>query len=886
MRGERGYRRYLRVWLRRQEDVDRELDEEIEAHLAMRTDDLVRLGETPERARAEALRRFGDMAEARQRLRESARAREGRLMRGALLDDVRRDVLLGLRQARRSPGFSALAVATFALGIGLTTTMFTIVDRVLIRPLPFPGADRLVTLMSVDSAGNEFAQVSMGNWVDWREQSRSLEASALLRGWPMTLVSGEEAYQVNGQVVVGEFFDVLRPRMHIGRGFTVEEVQAGTPLTVVSEHFWRNRMAADTALGSITVDGRTVQVVGVIARGREYPAGTDVWRGGAPQKEGGGQRNNVNWQAIGRLRAGVTAVQARAELDRIALGIRESDPAGIYSYGVGVEPLHDQVVGDASRSLLLLMGGVSFVLLIACANLAGLGLARSSGRAPEVAMRMALGAGRWRVLQQLVTEVLVLALAGGLLGIGIAWGSARAVVSRFGAEIPRAVEIGVDARVIAVAILVTTLAGLLAALAPALKASRVPLRTLIGSERSAVRGGHNLPGAALVSGEIALALLLATTSTLLIRSFRAVLDQDLGFETEGIVTVDVVLASSRYTSDAERRALYWEELLERARQLPGVRSAGLGNWIPTGSAGATFLELDGVHDDRAGAGYRIVSDDYFRTLGIRLLAGRSFEATDAFGGERVALVNRSLAERYWPGESALGKRMRAVSMESEVAGGAEWLRIVGVVGDVRHWGHEEQPMPEMYVLHRQLRTSLTMAMTLVVGAEPRRTGEIHRAVRAEAASIDPVLAPQVSLLERRVGGLLAARRLTMTVLSGFGALALVLAAIGVYGLISFAVAQRTREIGVRAALGARRSGIVRLMLANALHVVGIGTIVGLVAAFWVNRLMSGLLFGVTPADLPSYLVAALTIAIASALAAFLPAWRASRLDPLVALRQK
>jgi predicted permease len=868
----------------RSADAERELAEEIEAHLAMRAEDLVRAGRTPEEARREAERRFGDVVEARRRLGESARGRSARLARGAWLDGVRRDVRQGMRQAWRLRGFSVLSVLTFALGIGLTTAMYTIVDRVLLRALPYPDADRLVLLQSVDSLGAAYPVVSMGNWVDWQERSRLLQASALWSYRAVTVVQAGDAFRAAGAAVAGPFFAVLRSPLVLGRPFRVDEMQSGAAVAVVSERFWRGRMGGSATLGVVQLADRAVEVVGVIAAGHEFPAGTDIWLGWPSRVERGGMRNNVNWSAVGRLRPGITIEAAQSELSAIARGIHAADPAALYSYGVSVVPLQQMVVGDASGSLLLLIGGVFFVLLVACANLAGLGLARASTRTTEISLRMALGAGRARVLQQLVTEVLVLAVVGGMVGIAFAAWATRLIVLRFGSRLPRAAEISLDGRVLLVALALTLLAGVLAAAAPALRASSVSLRAPLGSERSTVRGGRGLPGAVLVASEIALALLLLTGGGLLIRSFRAVVGRDLGYNAADVLTADIALSSPRFRSDSLARPAYWEALLERARRLSGVRAAAVVNAIPGTGAPGTFVEIEGNADARIGAGYRVVSDDYLATMGIALLAGRAFAATDFRGSERVALVNHRFAEQNWPGRNPLGRLVRAVSQEGILPGGAPWLRVVGVVDDIRHWGYETETEPELYVSYRQV-PSHTSSMTLVVRTDTRGGSRLAEAMRAELRALDPTVVAELGLLSARVDGLLFVRRLTMAVLTAFALLALGLAAIGVYGLTSFAVAQRTREMGVRAALGATRTGLLGLMLRSALGVVGTGALAGLLASFALTRVMVNMLFGVRPLDPLTSTAALLLLLSAAVLAALLPSWRAARTDPLVALRQ-
>ncbi len=877
-------RRLFRLFGAGRADIERELDEEIGAHIALRADDLVRSGMDPDAARAEAERRFGHRADVVRDLRQSARRRTRRLSRREMLHAIRSDVRGGVRNMAKAPGFAAVAVLTLALGIGLTTTMVAIVDPVLLRPLSFPESDRLVSLQSVDSIGNEFPWVSMGNWVDWHEQSRSLTATALIRasGTMATVRTGDEAERVPSALVAGPFFDVLRPRWIAGRGFTVEESQSGAGVAVVSERFWRTRLGGARDLPLLDVDGGRVQVVGVIAQGDTWPESAEVWRGTRYAAESGGQRNNVNWFAIGRLEPGVTPASARAELTGIAQRIRVAEPEALYSWGVGVIPLRDELVAPAASSLWLLLGAVGLVLLVACVNLAGLGLARVSGRSGDIAIRLALGARRGRVIQQLVTEGLVPAIAGGALGVVAAAWATNLLAVRLAAALPRSEHIGVDLRVVGVITVVTVLAGVLASIVPAVRISRVPLRSLTGSARGGVRGGRMLPGAALVGAQFALTLILLTTGALLVRSFAAVVSRDLGFEPRGVVTAGIALTSERYAGpDRETRSAYWRELVQRVEVAPGVHDAAVGNWVPGGDSGNGFIEIDGVHAPGAGAEYHVISEDYFAALGIPVLAGRAFEAADGSGTERVVIVSRTLADRYWPAGDALGQRIRALSQEGYI--GAPWLRVIGVVGDVRHHGHESDAAPGMYVAQRQVAT-YDAALTLVVRGDAGSTRALMETVRAAIRDLDPAIGAVIEPLDARMARHLDQRRMTMAVLTVFSGLALGLAALGLYGLIAFAVTQRTREIGVRAALGARQLRIVRMMITNALGVVVVGGAAGLLGSWWTVRLMRGLLVDVAPLDPIAWIGALGVMVIVSIAAALVPSLRAARIDPLEALR--
>ena len=863
----------------RGKDVRRELDEELESHVEMRAAELERQGLTPAAARAEAERRLGS----RQALYATARERAGRVRRAEWHDSLRADVVLTARRAARSPGSTLLALLTFALGIGLTTAGFTVIDHVLLRPLPQPRSEELVALQSVDSLGNAFARVSASSWREWKSATRTLAATALHNGKDFTFGMGRGATLVRGEFASGGFFDALGVPFVLGRAFTDEEVHDGRTLAVVSEALWRGQLGARRDLPvAAMIDGFPYEVIGVVPDGQGYPSDAALWVGyEATPNTDPASHTWINFNAIARLAPGATAAAATAELSAVARGIRAANPQAIYAFGVSVVPLRDLLVRDARQYLYLLAGAVGFLLLIACANLAGLGFARAASRTDEMGVRAALGAGRGRLIRQLLTESVALALVGGACGVLLAWWATRLLALHAAGTIPRVTEVTLDVRVLAFAAGVSVLAGVAAGVLPALRATALSAR----SGRGSVRGGRRLPGGALVALEAAVALVLLTGGTLLTRSFRTVLARDLGYQTEGVITAGLGLPMLRYTDD-DARLRFWDELRDRLARTPGVAAVGFANRVPGGLDGRGFIELEGRPrdlTDQIGAGYRVVSDDYFDVLGIPVIAGRAFDETDRAHTERVVIVNQAMARTYWPGESPLGKRVRAVSMEYLER--APWLTVVGVVGDIRHGGHEDVPEAEMYTLYRQV-PSWSPVMTVVARAQTGLSaGVLANRVRDAVVEQDPDLAPAIDVLDERLGGLMAERRFVMSVLSSFALLALVLAAVGLYGLLSFAVAQRTREIGLRAALGARRAGILRLMLGSALRVVGVGVAAGVIAAFWLTRTMRALLVDIEPHDPLSFLAAATVLVLVTIAAAALPAWRAARVDPLRALRE-
>ncbi|HSM03980.1 MAG TPA: ADOP family duplicated permease [Longimicrobiales bacterium] len=876
------HRRIFRLRRTRRDDLRDELDEEIRTHLELREEEYRARGMCPEEARAEAERRFGDLEAARRALYASARRREARLEVRRWLDALVRDVRLSLRKMARAPGYAAVSVAILALGISLTTVMFALVDQVLLRPLPFPEPDRLVSLQSVGEGGEPYPQVSMANWFDWRETSTTLAATGIVREDRVTVGLGGDAFRATVAGVGGDFFQVFRPRMLTGRALSFDDGQEIRLVTVLSSTFAAARFgSAEQAMGrTVTISGRTYEVVGVVDRYEAFPERSDLWVAFFVNPGSGTLRNNVNFQAFGRLEPDADLERTRLGLDAVARGIRETDPEGAFhSHGVGVLPLREVVVADAADTLWLLMTAVLAVLVLACANLAGLGLARARSRASEVSLRRALGSGRGAIVRQLLIEHLGMAAVGGLLGLAVAWLVGGAVFDLLAAELPRAAELGLDLRVALFAGALTVGAGLLAGIGPALRTSK-----LTGGARGAVRGGRGLPGGMLVATEVGLALAILIGGGLLLRSLRAVTDRDLGYDPAGVAVADVDLNGEEYRSGL-LAAEYWRALLGDLNGRPGVESAAVANWIPTGNGGTAFLSFPENPEPDFGGGYRVVSDRYFETLGISLRAGRTFDARDDLGTERVVVVNRALAERAWPDEDPLGRSIAAPSMEDWLYedGPAPWLTVIGVVDDIRHGGHEADVRPELYVLYRQV-PRWTRGMNVVIRSADASRAEVPALLRNLIRSPDPSLAVEVGWLEERVADRLRERVWTQRILGGFGLAALALACLGIYGLVAHGAAQRTREIAVRAALGAPRTGLLRLMLMGAGKVIAIGTAAGLVAAYGITGLLESLLVDVPATDPLTFAAAVVLLGGVGMLAALLPSLRAARLDPTTALR--
>ena len=865
------------------------MDEEIETHLALRVADLVAAGMDPDDARTEAARRFGTagLDQARRELRRGARRRAASGGHWLRLESIVSDLTVAWRQARRAPGFTAVTIITLALAIGVTTATFTLVRSVLLRPLPLREPGRLVTLAGMDSLHNTVSVVSSGNWLDWQRESRTIESTALHMEKRYAVRTDGPPRRVPTDLVSADFFRMLGTRFLAGRSFTMAEVQAHEPVAVVSESFWRHWLAAEPSLARpAEIEGTRYRIVGVVRAGDEFPAGNQVWIPLPFAPEHGAMRNNINWQGLARLRPGVHREQAQAELSTIALRIHALEPEALYSYGVVVAPLLDSVLGEAPRYLGLVMVAVLLVLLAACSNLAAMHLARGMARFKETAVRAALGATQSRLTQIVLVEQGLTAAVGGLAGVLLAYTAVGFVIRRWGEDIPRAEEVHIDWMVIVFAILASVLAGLLTGLAPARQASRPVLTGLTGAGgRGQVQGGRGLPGAPLLVAQVALAMVLLTGAGLLIRSLRILLGRDLGFRTN-VITVDATLSADGYWKDPKRMVAYWDELIAGLSAVPGVQFVGAANWVPlVGMAGTGAVELEGQNPGCPEAGYRVVSEGYHQALDIPLVAGRWFGPGDLAAGERVVLANRQAAARCWPGENPLGKRIRARSFEDYYSGGtAPWLTVVGVVGDIRHWGPDIEPRPELYVLFRQI-PQYAFGMTAVVrGRGP--PDQLSSAVGRRAEQVDPRIAIELGTLEKALAGGLSQRRLVVTLLSGFGGFALVLTAVGLYGLLAFSVARRTRELAVRAALGAGRWRLIRTVIANSLGVVLIGTILGLAAAAGLTRFMTTLLVEVTPLDPVTLVAAGALILAVSLIAILIPAVRATRLDPAAALQSE
>ncbi|MGE0552597.1 MAG: ADOP family duplicated permease [Gemmatimonadales bacterium] len=879
--GSRGHRKLFR--LGRDETPEREMDEELETHLELRVADLIRQGVAEAEARRLARERFGpDFDAARRELRRGARRRAQVKSRWARLEGLLADLRLAIRRARQAPGFTAIAVAILALGLGATTAAFTLTRSILLKPLPFPAPDELVWLSGVDSSGAKIEVVSAGNWHDWRAGSRSLSSTGLFQPRRYAIDGPAGPVRVPAADVSVGFFETLEPRFLRGRGFSETEIEALEPVAVVSERLWRRLFGEDSSPArSVEIEHRPHRVVGVVRTGQEFPMGTELWLPVRLRPEHGSMRNNINWMAVARLTPDATIARAESELTGIAQAIRAAEPEAIYSYGVRVDPLIATVVGDAGSYLGILMAAVALVLLVACSSLAGAHLARGQGRRREMAVRAALGAGRSRLGTQVAVEHGVLSLAGGALGLLLAWLVVGLAVRQLGATIPRVEEVRIDGTVVAFALALAVAVGLLTSLAPIRLATGAASAEAGRGGRGLVGGGRGLPGGRLLALEVALALVLLAGAGLLIRSFAALASRELGFD-PNVATASATLTGDRYR-DSTAITAYWDRLVAELRGIPGVDAAGAANWVPLGMSGKSFVEVERGAGSCTDLGYRVITEGYPEALGIPLLAGRPFGPGDGPFDERVVLINQAAARECWPGEYPIGRRVRAPSFEGWLHGGvAPWLTVVGIIGDVRHYGPGFDAEAEMYVLHRQI-PRLATAMTAIARGR-MRASTLAAAVTERARLVDPATAVEVGTLDASLSAQLSTRTTLMTLVSGFGLFALGLTAVGLYGLLAYSVGQRTRELAVRAALGASRGALVREVVAAGARVVIAGVALGLVAAAGLTRYLASQLVEVTPLDPPSF-AGALGVLLLVALAAIaIPALCGTRLDPAVALR--
>ncbi len=800
------------------------------------------------------------------------------------------DLRYGARMLMKKPGFTLIAVMTLSLGIGANTAIFSVVHAALLRPLPYEEPDRLVMIWERNlSRGLEQSQASPVTYCDWREQKHLFDKIA---GWWYPQVNltdtGVEPQRVRAIDVTDGFFDVLGARPIIGRGFQPgEDRPGGERLAVIGHELWRSRYNSDpNILGkAVALDGRSYSVIGVMSPGFNYPNATEVWctLGWEPRQH---SRNARFFEVVARLKPGVTTRQAQAEMNALSTRIAQENPQSNKDWGAVAVSLRDQLVGDFRLALLVLSGAVGLVLLIACGNVANLLLARAGAREKEVAIRLAIGATRGRLLRQLLTESVLLALLGGVIGLLVAAWGADVLLKLNPVEIPRTGNLSVNAPILAFTLGVSLLTGLIFGVVPALSASRSDLnRTLKEGGRDSQTGGGRIRGA-LVIAELATAMILLVGAGLLLKSFMRLQLADAGFNPANVLTFNLQLPFSSYRDYRQVSELY-SALIARLKSLPGAQSADAAGFLPLEGGWPTKFLIQGrpaTQGEEPVAQHRPVSEGYFQTMGIPLLRGRRFDERDQADAPGVVIINEALQRRYFPNEDPVGKRVTTLARQygplGRVMPASLEMEIVGVVGNEKNSSLSKTAEPAVYFSHRQFSYR---SMSVVVRAQAAPLSLVN-AVQNEVWALDRNLpVSNIKTMEQRLGESIAQPRFNALLLGLFAALALLLAAVGVYGVISFTVRQRTHEIGVRMALGASAGDILKMVVGQGLTLTLTGVSLGLLGSFGLTRLISGLLYGVGATDPLTFIAMPALLALAALLACYIPARRATKVDPMVAL---
>ncbi len=869
-----GWMRYLRRarW-------DEERERELQAYLEIETDENIARGMTPEEARYAARRKLGNPTLIREEIY--------RMNSLTFIESLWQDVRCGLRMLRKNAGFAMVAVLTLALGIGANTAIFSVIHAVLLSPLPYDHPDRITLVReSNPSKGFEQFSVSPPNYMDWKNAAGAFEQMASMSRGQFSYTGGAEPERLVGARVAASFFSVLGAQPELGRTFLPEDDVVGKAGVVVLSHgLWTQHFGSDPQVigKSLTLDGESYRVIGVMRNGFQFPRGVQLWlpsefdeRSLSPRARGAHYLT-----VIARLKPGASIDQAQAEMVAISKRLEQLYPGTNTGWTSKVVALNEATVGNIRPTLLVLFGAVGFLLLIACANVANLLLARATARQREIAIRFSLGASRLRIARQLLTESILLSGIACALGLLLAEWAMRALRTLPPSTLPRAESIGLDLPVLGFAAGVAVLTALLFGFAPALQITRgAPSETLKEGGRTASAGRHGVRGA-LVVLETTLALVLLVGSGLLFKSFLRLQTVDPGFQSENILTANISLPKSKYSTDAQT-IQFFDRVLERMQAVPDVKEAAVASGNPIDGSNLSFVfatkELQALAPaDQPSAGYYVVSPNYFHTLGIPLLVGRYFTQGDSAGSPRVAIISQAVAQRFFHDRSPIGQTIKI----GVGAGDPPWREIVGVVGDVKDDGLGEAATMTVYEPCTQQVWS-SMSLFLRSDSDPSHLASV---LRSQVMSVDkdqPVA--EVATGEQLMSQAVAQPQLRTLLLSLFAGLALVLASLGIYGVMSNMVAQRTHEIGVRMALGAGQRSVLRLVLSNGMRLTLLGIALGTAGAFALTRLMKSFLFQVTPTDPATFLEVALFLFAVALLASYIPARRATRVDPVVALR--
>ena len=816
------------------------------------------------------------------------------------LESFARDVRYVTRALLRTPTFFAVTVVTLALGIGATTAIYSVIDGVLLRPLPYPDADRIVQLWQVGEKGGR-GQVSEPNYEDWKVGTRSFSAMTEFADWGITSVAGaSEPVRARVAVVGGDFLRILRVQPIRGRSFVAEEQRAGgVPAALVSERFWKRYLGerSDLSGTTLTFEGTSFPVVGVLPAAVDFPLGADLWiaRGFVPRNP---SRTGHNWQAIARVADGISVEQANREISALSRRLKQQYGDETWMYDAVAVPLREQLTGKARPMLLLLLAASAFLLAIACANVVNLLVARAAAREGELAVRLALGAGRGRIAQQFIAEALVLAVTGGVLGVVLATLGVKALLALEPGNLPRAGQVGVDWRVLAFALALSVLVAAVLGLLSALRGSRGDLKQAMAQAQRTQAGAgasYRVRGA-LVIAQVALTLVLLVGAGLLARSFLRLAQVDPGYRTERALVLDISASVPDGPSGMQERIRLYDEITARLTALPGVSAVGGVNSFPlTGGnhANGTFIvmsrpdeQLDqsrasAIMNDPSRSGdaeFRVAGPGYFKAMNIPVIRGRVFEDRDGRDAPHVGVISAALAKEKWPNEDPIGKIIQYGNMDGDL----HPFTVVGVVGDVREASLADRPRPTFYASYRQRPLQAREFYFVVAGSVPPE--QIIPAARRIVADLRPDVPPRFRTMLTVVSESVADRRFVLMLVGVFGGAAFLLATLGVYSVIAYVVTQRRQEIGVRVALGARSGDVLRMVLRQGFTLAFFGIAIGTVMALFVSRLLSGFLFGVAPNDPLAFGGVIVVLTVVALVASYVPALRATRVDPMTALR--
>ncbi|HKU77097.1 MAG TPA: ABC transporter permease [Pyrinomonadaceae bacterium] len=859
--------------------VDQEFTEEIQAYLDMLTEKKISEGLTPREARRSALVEVGGVEQVHEKVRE--------IRMGQLFETAWRDVRFGVRALVHSPVFSVVTVLSLALGIGANTAIFSVVNGLLLRPLPYPESERIVDVWHTPPQqsfpGMDRFSVSPANYIDWKAQSTSFEQMAVYGYIGFSLSTSNDPLPLIGAPVSSDFFSVLRTNPMLGRTFTPDEERPGRDQVVVIGHaLWQRAFGANPNIvgQTLTLNSRGFTVVGIMPAGFEFPREAELWVPLAWDDKERQVRSIHDYLVVARLKPNVSQQQAQAEMSTISSRLEQQYQEDNKGWGAVVIPLREDIVGDIRLALLVLFCAVGFVLLIACANVANLMLARGANRQREIAVRIALGAGRARLIRQLLTESILLAVIGGVLGLLLAvWGSK--VLVELG-RLPNPGDIGIDTWALGFTLLVSFGVGIIIGIVPALQLTRTNLSDTLkqGSGRTGGSAIKQHTRKALVVSEVALSLVLLIGAGLMIRSFWKLQNVNPGFDTSNALTMSVALTPTRY-SEPHQQLAFLDRALEQIRAVPGVVSVGATTTIPLGGGGSTQpFSIEGrpagVVAEQPMAQTRYITSDYFRAVGIPLRQGRFFSDQDRDNSVQVVIISEAMARRFWPGENPIGKRLTPTFHLEQGA-----REIVGVVGDVKASGLDVDSSAMMYLPYRQSPRPY-MSFVVRTASNPE---SLFQPVSTAIYSIDKEQAlTDVQTMDQVLSRSLSGRRFNMTLLLTFAGVALLLAAVGVYGVTNYTVTLRRRELGIRMALGAGRMDVLRLVLRQGLTLTLIGVAAGLISAYALTRLMASLLYGVTATDYLTFASVSAVLIVVGVVASYVPARRATKVNPTIALR--